>query len=290
MKEQAIAFDFDGALVSSGFDKAMHINYSAFAACWQTGYRCFLHPDDLNRDISAMFRAFRRYPGAPRFEQLSAITNSIITGRPEAVTNPAEFGVSEQLQQEYSKVRETYDRIYSSLNSVAADKYWKPFPSAKKTIAHLAQKYDLYIASGVVQDILEKDFDHHGFDRSLFCGIKGSNPAGGSDKADILKWIKSRGYKEILFAADSSRDLEYARKAGVKFFRIIRDADFPRLLHALENGMPDENQPWDYTQEEMDYIRRKILYPMQQLVQGKPLTAVEITDWFNSEPLPDSVA
>jgi len=34
MKKRAIVFDFDGPLVGSGQDKAIHILFSAFVACW----------------------------------------------------------------------------------------------------------------------------------------------------------------------------------------------------------------------------------------------------------------
>ena len=33
MKDRAIAFDFDGTLVHSGYDKCVHIMYAAYVAC-----------------------------------------------------------------------------------------------------------------------------------------------------------------------------------------------------------------------------------------------------------------
>ncbi len=263
IKNKAIAFDFDGTLLQGGLDKGVHIMYASWMACYKTSFRKYLNPKNPSGDIEDMLSAYLNYPGSPRFQQLSAIVNALVNGSPESVNNPAEMNVGESLQMEYSEVKELFNTIYSDLNSIAADKYWNPFPVIKETLQTLFLSYDLYIASGVTEDILQKDFDHHYFDRSLFRGIFGGNSKGGSDKGSILKKIKQSGYNDILFVGDSTKDLEYAIEAEVKFFRIKENNDYLRLLSIIKEKFPDEKKRWFYSQKEINFFREKTLFILQ---------------------------
>lgn len=100
MKPKAIVYDFDGPLVSSVWDKVVHILFSSFVACWDTGFNKFLHPENLEIDINKMIHGLIKYPGAPRFQQLSAVVSCIVRNKPEAVKDPSELGVDEKLQRE----------------------------------------------------------------------------------------------------------------------------------------------------------------------------------------------
>ncbi len=263
IKNKAIAFDFDGTLLQGGLDKGVHIMYSAWTACFNTGYRKYLNPKNPSNDVEAMLSAYLNYPGSPRFQQLSAIVNALVNRSPESVDNPAEMNVGESLQIEYAEVKGLFNTIYSDLNLIAADKYWKPFPVIKETLKTLSLSYDLYIASGVTEDILQNDFDHHYFDRSLFRGIFGGNIRGGSDKGSILKKIKQSGYNDILFVGDSTKDLEYAVEAEAKFFRIKENNDYLRLLSGIKEIFPDEKKTWSYTQKEISFFNDKTLFLLQ---------------------------
>lgn len=281
LKDNAIIFDFDGTLIRGGQDKGIHLMYAAWVACYESGFRQYLHPDGLGKDIDRLLRAYLKYPGAPRFQQFTAFVNSLINDNPIAIDDPTELNISQELLLHYEDIRNTYNRIYSSLNDVAAEKYWRPFPSVKETLISLAKEYDLYIASGLPQNLLELDFAHHGFNRALFLGILGSDEKGGSDKGKILKEIKARGYKEMLFVGDSTKDLEYAAIAKVNFFRIKDDSDYYRLLKILPEGMPDENQPWTFTKEEIEFLRKTTRYLLEAYCSGKPMLPEEITDFIN---------
>jgi len=276
---KAIVFDFDGTLILGGPDKSIHIMFSSWMACYETGFRVYLNPGDLSHDVDQMIAAYVQYPGSPRFQQLSAIVNSLVNGRPESVETPADLDIGKPLQMEYPKVMELYNQTYSDLNSIAAEKFWKPFPDVKETLELLSQSYDLYIASGVTEDILQNDIDHHHFDRSLFRGIYGGNRRGGSDKGSILKRIKQTGYDDILFIGDSSKDQEYAGTAEVRFFRIQSNADFSRLLSCIDGDFPDEKDVWSYTQEEIDLFRRKLLYLLHP--DKRHLNYSAMTDYIN---------
>lgn len=283
MKEIAIVFDFDGPLISSGQDKAVHILFSAFVACWDTRFRMFLHPENPEIDLDKMIKGLVNYPGAPRFQQLSAIVSCIVRNVHEAVKDPAELGIDSEMQKEYEILKDRYNQFYSSLNESAAKLYWKPLEGVHEIIEELSKNYDLYVASGIIQEILEKDFEHHGFDRNLFAGIFGSNIAGDIDKAKILEKIKSRGYKNILFIGDSRKDFEYAQKAGVKFYRIKESRDYQKLMMEIKTtGLPDQNDICEFTFQELSEIKSKTLSLMKLYASGNKLSYKQITTFINT--------
>jgi len=282
MKDRAIVFDFDGPLVSSGKDKAIHILFSAFVACWDTCFKQFLHPENPEMDLEKMMKGLLRYPGAPRFQQLSAIISCIVRDIPEAVNTPCELGIDLYLQQQYVKLKNRYNEFYSSLNEAAAKLFWKPLKGVKEIIEKLSQHYDLYVASGIIQEILEKDFRHHGFDKKKFSGIFGSDPSGNIDKAVILERIKNRGYKEILFIGDSRKDFEYARKAGVKFYKVRTETDYKNLMQKMKKGLPDRTETCEFTKQEIAQIKSKVLELMKLYASGKEISFQEITSLINT--------
>lgn len=282
LKDRAIVFDFDGTLIRGGQDKGIHLMYSSWVACYEAGFREFLHPDALDGDVDRLLRAYSKYPGAPRFQQFTAFINSLVNNNPTAVDDPAELNIGQELQSRYEDVRNTYNTVYSSLNDAAAEKYWRPFSSVKGILISLAKDYDLYIASGLPQNLLENDFAHHSFNRSLFLGIFGSDARGGSNKGEILKRMKAKGYRAMLFVGDSAKDLEYASLANVNFFRIKDDFDYHRLLKILPKRMPDENQLWRFTKEEIEFLKMKTKHLLKAYCSGKPMSSEEITDFINS--------
>ena len=286
MKRNAIAFDFDGTLIRNGLynlDKGVHILYSSWTACAECGMADFLQFENILVDVEKMTNAYIRYPGSPRFEQLAAIVNSLINSKFSSVPEFSGFGIAEKYRNSYEQVREYYNSTYSALNDIAAELFWKPYPSVKETILKLNNDFDLYIASGVTQDILEEDFERHGFNRKLFCGIYGGNRAGGNDKGTILTSLKDKGYENILFIADSNKDLEYAKIADVNFYRIKNDDDYQRLQKILPTGIPDEKNTWDFTAFEIDFFRSKTETLLEQFRNGNRLSPKEITTYINKE-------
>ncbi|MBT3273759.1 MAG: HAD family hydrolase [Spirochaetales bacterium] len=282
MKNRAVVFDFDGTLLDTGPDKGVHAIYSVWAACLSHGFKTFLHPDDPGSDVEKMLKAYAGYPGAPRFEQLSAVINALVNDRYEAVADPADLGLDRELSACYEPIKREYNALYSGLNDTAARSYWRPFHSAKETVAQLEKNYDLYIASGVVQELLDIDFNHHKFDRELFRGIFGSDDSGTRNKGVVLNEIKRDGYQDILFVGDSTKDQEYAIHAGVRFLRIISDADFERLLSPGPFALADEKVPWSYSAKELEFFQVKTTHILRALSSGNPLKNEEICGWINS--------
>jgi phosphoglycolate phosphatase-like HAD superfamily hydrolase len=278
MKDAAIAFDFDGTLVHSGSDKGVHIMYAVYAACAATRFRRFLHPHDPGRDVECLLRGLLEYAGAPRFQQLAALLNSLIHDRPLAVEAPEGLHLDSDLAAEYDSVRRTYDATYTGLNDAAAGKYWRAYPAALDTLPKLAADFDLYIASGVPTDVLEGDLARHGYDRRLFQGIWGANRQGGADKTELLGRIKARGYRDVLFVGDANRDLDYARTAGVKFFRIRIPEDFRRLALLVRRDFPNQTEPWTWTETDTEFFRSKTRRLVDALLDGRPLSPTEAAD------------
>lgn len=257
--EYAIAFDFDGTLIQNGplnLDKGVHIIFSSWYACRRTGMRTFTDAG-INALIERVVEACVRYPGAPRFEQFSALINALVNNRPDSVSSFEGMGLAEDYRRQYDRARDIYNRVYSALNDTAAHHFWHPYPTVKPFLERMTRHYDLYIASGVTQDLLRKDFDRHGFDSACFTAIHGGNEAGGNDKGEILKAIKRTGYRDLLFVADSNRDLEYAESAGCKFYRIQSDADYRELDARLPGDFPDERESWDFEPFELAFLREK---------------------------------
>jgi len=278
MKDSAIAFDFDGTLVHSGDDKCVHIMYAAYVACATTGFRRFLDPRDPGRDVERLLRGLLQYPGAPRLQQLAALVNSLIHNQPVAVEAPVGLGLDPDLAAQYEGVRGTYDATYTALNDAAAGKYWKAYPAALETLPRLAADFDLYIASGVPQDILEGDLVRHGYDRRIFQGIWGANRQGGADKAELLDRIKARGYRDVLFVADANRDREYAQTAGVKFFRVRAPEDFQRLAMLVQRGFPNQTESWAWTEADKEFFRSTTRRLVEEFLAGHTLSPTEATD------------
>jgi len=280
----AIAFDFDGTLIRGGplnNDKSIHIMVSAWIACREQGLAEFLHPGRLPLDAGRMLSAYIRYPGAPRFQQLAAIVNALVNRRCAAPDTFDGFGLPDVFRPAYERVRAAYNARYSAINNAAARRYWTPYPSAKRTLRALSRGHALFIASGVTEDILNRDLARHRFDRRLFQGIHGGNAQGGNDKGTILKAIRDAGYGRVVFVADSNKDWEYAQEAGAEFFRVREDADFPRLLAALARPLP-RIRPWTFSAGELRFMRRKTEALLQRYVSGRPMTPAQITAWINT--------
>ena len=294
MKSTAIAFDFDGTLIDVGWDKGVHLVYAAWVACAECGLGEILRPDDLDgapkpdvpglgtpRDVERIVRAYLHYSAAPRFQQLSVVVNCLAHDRPVAVDDPAKFGLGPELTARYPAVRERFNEIYSGLNDIAAERTWRPYPSVKPTLKELARDHDLYVCSGLLEDLVQRDAEHHGLDRSLFQGVWGASRSGAPDKAALLRRIRARGYPEVLFVGDSAQDQEYALAAGAKFFRIQDDASYGRLLAEVRKGkLPHQQESWDYSPEQVRFYHEKTRKALAAYVAGKPMTLEAISAWL----------
>ena len=264
----ALAFDFDGTLIDSGLDKGVHIICAVWGAFRENGLDEYLHPASLEIDIARMVAAYLEYPGAPRFQQLSALTNSLIHNDTRALEEHELSTLPSAVFRVYPGLKESYNSIYSGLNNSAAARYWKPFAAVPAVLERLSRNHDLYIASGVTEELLRDDFERHSLNTGLFQGIYGGNASGGSDKGDLLRAIKGCDYPALLFIGDSNRDLLYAKEAGAAFFRIRENSDFLRLEELLSTGVPDEPDPWEFTDGEKAFLHEKSFAVIRRFLTG----------------------
>lgn len=277
---QAIAFDFDGTLIHNGIDKVPYGMYSAYVACHETAFWPFLSALPRAEIIERLRQGIMSYPGAPRFQQLAAMVSAVVTGRAQAFDDPVRLGLDARMVVEYSEVKSRFSALYSALNDEANAHYWRPFPSVPVTLAALAEKAVLFIASGVPQAMLDRDLLRHGFDRTVFHSIFGADRNGQDDKQALLERIKAGGYRRILFVGDSHKDQYYAAQAGVSFYRISTDDDFPRLLCEVQEGRwPDQREEWTWTLEDIAFARNKALRLIEKYAGGHPLSIREASRW-----------
>jgi phosphoglycolate phosphatase-like HAD superfamily hydrolase len=266
----ALAFDFDGTLINSGLDKGVHILCAVWAAFFENGLSEYLHPTALEIDVERMEAAYLQYPGAPRFQQLSALANSLINDDTRSLNESELATLPPHVYRGYPGLKESYNSIYSGLNNSAAAAYWRPFEAAEAVLRRLSRRHDLYIASGVTADLLLEDIERYSLDSTLFKGIYGGNSGGGADKGELLLAIQGLHYPALLFVGDSNRDLAYAREAGAAFFRIRENDDFFRLEKALETHTPNQPEFWEFSDEEKLFLFEKSLAVIRSfLVRGK---------------------
>jgi len=108
---------------------------------------------------------------------------------------------------------EIFNQKYTDLNTERS-KNWKTFPDTVSVIIKLAEKYDLYIGSSLLNPLLNVEVANYPeIDKNMM-------EIYGGDKSEALKKVKSFGYKKIVFVGDMPADRVVAEKNSVPFYRI----------------------------------------------------------------------
>ncbi|NOY74790.1 MAG: hypothetical protein GXP32_03245 [Kiritimatiellaeota bacterium] len=63
-----------------------------------------------------MSTAYIRYPGSPRFGQLSAIVNALVNEKYDSVVSLDALGLPDESTKHYDSVKAKYNTLYSALN------------------------------------------------------------------------------------------------------------------------------------------------------------------------------
>lgn len=190
-----IAFDFDGTLVDTyGIKRESYWRAVSEVLDLDTAYR------------AAVDASYARTSGAHRLEQFADTLAAL--GRTAT-------GVQ----------REDFSRRYSAYNDAAKDQM-QEFPSARRVLSALRDRYDLVLVSGLPHEMLVADAVHRKFDH-YFILVEGG------DKGRTLDRLRAEGRTVALLVGDTPHDASVASSRHVPFHRVQGDADLARLPEAI---------------------------------------------------------
>lgn len=190
-----VVFDYDGTLVDT------------FAAKQRAYAKAVSDTFHLGEEFRLRLEAsYARTSGANRFEQLAH--TAVELGR----------SLSEDERQEFS-------RRFSAYNAETADAM-PVFPSVRRVLAALGERYDLVLTSGVAHEPLVQDATRRGL-------IEYFMRVDGGDKGRAMARLLAEGRSIILMVGDTPHDEGVAAAHGVRFHRIHADGDLVRLLEVL---------------------------------------------------------
>lgn len=190
-----IAFDFDGTLVD------------AYGIKRESYWRAVSEVLSLGATHRAPVDAsYARTSGAHRLEQFADTLAAL--GR---------TATDEQ--------REEFSRRYSAYNDAAKDEM-REFPSARRVLTALRDRYDLVLVSGLphemlVADAVRRKLDHY------FILVEGG------DKGRTLDRLRTEGRQVVLLVGDTPHDASVAAARRLPFTCVGGDADLARLPEAV---------------------------------------------------------
>ncbi len=186
-----IVFDFDGTLVDT-YEIKRESYWRAVSEA--LGLRA--------EQRGAVDASYARTSGAHRLEQLKDTLQALGRAATEAQ-------------------REEFSRRYSAYNNEAGDRM-REFPSARRVLTTLRDRYDLVLVSGLPHEMLVADAQRRNLDR-YFILVEGG------DKGRTLDRLQAGGRQVVLLVGDTPHDESVAAARGVPFHRVQGDADLTRL-------------------------------------------------------------
>jgi len=105
-----------------------------------------------------------------------------------------------------------FDREYTELNTESSQE-WKPFAEAEKVLKELSAANDLFIVSSLLTPLLMEEVKNFSFADSI-------SSCYGGDKIENLNYVKTLGYRRVVFIGDMPADRTAAVKSGSDFYRI----------------------------------------------------------------------
>ncbi len=190
-----IAFDFDGTLVDT---------YEIKRESYWRAVSEVLGLRAEQRD--AVDGSYARTSGAHRLEQLKDTLRALGRTATEAQ-------------------REEFSRRYSAYNDAAKDRM-KEFPSVRRVLAALQDRYDLVLVSGLPREMLVADARTRNLDQ-YFILVEGG------DKGRTLDRLREDGRQVVLLVGDTPHDESVAAVRHVPFYKVQGDADLARLPDAI---------------------------------------------------------
>lgn len=186
-----VAFDYDGTLIDS---------YGAKRGSYWLAVSETLHLEPGQR--LTVDTSYSRTSGAHRFEQLADTARAL-----GVEVTPAQ--------------REEFSRRYSAYNDKAKD-LMTEFPSVRRILGALRERFDLILISGLPNALLLTDATERGL-AEFFVRIEGG------DKGAAFDRLRAEGREVLLFVGDTSHDEGVAAAKGVPFFLARNDTDLRRI-------------------------------------------------------------
>jgi len=110
------------------------------------------------------------------------------------------------------KYFDVFNQEYTDLNTKSSYG-WKPFNKADKVLDKLSAGNDLFVVSSLLTPLLSEEVRKYAFSEKIKSVI-------GGDKVDNLNFVKTLGYRRVIFVGDMPADRVAAMKSGAEFYRI----------------------------------------------------------------------
>ncbi len=125
---------------------------------------------------------------------------------------------------------DVFDREYTDLNTESSQN-WKPFAEAEGVLEKLFAANDLFVVSSLLTPLLSEEVKKHSFADRI-------NTCIGGDKGENLNYVKTLGYRRVVFVGDMPADRIAAMKSGSDYYRIhpgkdLGNQDWKMMINRL---------------------------------------------------------
>ncbi len=110
------------------------------------------------------------------------------------------------------KYFDVFNQEYTDLNTKSSFG-WKPFVKVERVLEKLSVDKDLFVVSSLLTPLLSEEVKKYTFAERIKTVI-------GGDKAENLNYVKTLGYRRVIFVGDMPADRVAAVKSGAEFYRI----------------------------------------------------------------------
>jgi phosphoglycolate phosphatase-like HAD superfamily hydrolase len=195
VKDDAIIFDYDGTLIDT-----VGVKIASYA-------RATIEEFGVDPALKSVITETQlKVGGAPKFVQLEETLRRLnLTATPEQ--------------------KQSWGRRYVRYNDENTPRC-PEFPVVRQMLGTLQTRFDLFLTSGLPDDLLHADAARRGLD-GYFTGIQGG------DKPAFCLAMRQRGYRHLLLIGDGKYDEIAAREADIPFVFVQSNADLSAVFQRI---------------------------------------------------------